>query len=117
EHLFAATSRGAALIKRIKADPSLRGCEITIVSHDGKPLTPKKNKEADTSASAPAEPAAPPPPPPATAPAPGARSAWHQTRPAIHHRQRDRSADRRQARQLDQSVRRRRAGRLADDPQ
>ncbi len=65
EHLFAATSRGAALIKRIKADPSLRGCEIKIVSHDGKPLTPKKNKkEADTSASAPAEPAAPPPPPP-----------------------------------------------------
>lgn len=35
EKLFAATSRGAALIKRIKADPTLRGCNIRIVSHDG----------------------------------------------------------------------------------
>jgi hypothetical protein len=46
EKLFAATSRGAALIKRIKADPSLSGCEIKIVSHDGKLLTAKKKKEA-----------------------------------------------------------------------
>jgi PilZ domain-containing protein len=45
EKLFASTSRGAALIKRIKADPSLVGCEIKIVSHDGTPLTPKKKKE------------------------------------------------------------------------
>jgi hypothetical protein len=45
EQLFAATSRGAALIKRIKADPSLGRCEITIVSHDGTPLTPKKKKD------------------------------------------------------------------------
>jgi hypothetical protein len=35
ERTFAATSRGAALINRIKADPSLTGCEIRIVSHDG----------------------------------------------------------------------------------
>lgn len=35
EKQFAATSRGAALIKRIKADPKLRGCEIRIVSHEG----------------------------------------------------------------------------------
>ena len=35
EKLFAASSRGAALIKRIKADPKLRTCEIRIVSHDG----------------------------------------------------------------------------------
>jgi hypothetical protein len=34
ERLFAATSRGAALINRIKADPSLSACEIRIVSHD-----------------------------------------------------------------------------------
>lgn len=34
ERLFAATSRGAALINRIKADPSLESCEIRIVSHD-----------------------------------------------------------------------------------
>ena len=44
ERLFSATSRGAALIKRIKADPSLAGCEIRIVSQDGKPLTAKKKK-------------------------------------------------------------------------
>jgi CHASE2 domain-containing sensor protein len=35
EKQFAATSRGAALIKRIKADPKLKKCEIRIVSHEG----------------------------------------------------------------------------------
>ena len=35
ETQFAATSRGAALIKRIKADPKLRKCEIRVVSHEG----------------------------------------------------------------------------------
>ena len=35
ERLFAATSRGAALITRIKADPALSAAEIRIVSHDG----------------------------------------------------------------------------------
>jgi hypothetical protein len=34
ERLFAATPRGAALINRIKADPSLTQSEIRIVSHD-----------------------------------------------------------------------------------
>ncbi len=34
ERLFAATSRGAAFINRIKADPALAGCEIRIVAHD-----------------------------------------------------------------------------------
>jgi hypothetical protein len=34
ERLFAATSRGAALVNRIKADPTLAGCEIRIVAHD-----------------------------------------------------------------------------------
>lgn len=34
EREFAATSRGTALINRIKADPSLTGCEIRIISHD-----------------------------------------------------------------------------------
>ena len=34
ERLFAAKSRGAALINRIKADPSLQACEIRIVAHD-----------------------------------------------------------------------------------
>jgi hypothetical protein len=35
ERLFAATSRGAALISRIRADPSLRNSKIRIVSRDG----------------------------------------------------------------------------------
>jgi hypothetical protein len=34
DRLFADTTRGAALINRIKADPSLGGCEIRIVEHD-----------------------------------------------------------------------------------
>ena len=62
ERLFAATSRGAALIKRIEADPSLTKCEIKIVSHDGKPLAPKKKKgdaAPDVEASVAVAPAAP----------------------------------------------------------
>jgi hypothetical protein len=54
ERLFAATSRGAALINRIKADPSLSGCEIRIVSNGGAEAAP---------------PSAPPPMPPASRPA------------------------------------------------
>jgi CheY-like chemotaxis protein len=38
EQEFAATSRGTALINRIKADPSLTECEIRIISHNGAPL-------------------------------------------------------------------------------
>src|SRR5262245_31237601 len=34
ERLFAATSRGAALINRIKADPHLTNAEIRVVSRD-----------------------------------------------------------------------------------
>jgi hypothetical protein len=34
ERAFAATTRGAALINRIKADPKLSTCEIRIVAHD-----------------------------------------------------------------------------------
>ena len=37
EKLFASTSRGTALINRIKADPSLAACEIRIVAHDSEP--------------------------------------------------------------------------------
>jgi len=55
DKVFAATSRGAALIKRIKADPALIGCEIKIVADDGKPLTAKKaKKDAPAAAAAPA---------------------------------------------------------------
>jgi hypothetical protein len=48
ERQFAATSRGAALIKRIKADPKLRKCEIRVVSHrDGnEDVTVAANSEA-----------------------------------------------------------------------
>jgi hypothetical protein len=42
ERTFAATSRGAALIKRIKADPALVRCEIKIVAHDGSQTSGKK---------------------------------------------------------------------------
>jgi hypothetical protein len=38
DRLFASTPRGAALINRIKADPTLAGCEIRIVSPDGDPV-------------------------------------------------------------------------------
>lgn len=34
ERLFAMTARGAALINRIKADPSLRETEIRVIAHD-----------------------------------------------------------------------------------
>ena len=34
ERLFAGTTRGLALINRIKADPALGACEIRIVAHD-----------------------------------------------------------------------------------
>jgi hypothetical protein len=37
EKIFAATSRGTALINRIKADPALSTCEIRIVTHDSEP--------------------------------------------------------------------------------
>jgi hypothetical protein len=36
EQQFAASSRGVALIKRIKADPKLRTCEVRVVSYDGR---------------------------------------------------------------------------------
>lgn len=58
ERLFAATSRGAALINRIKADPALSASEIRIVSHDGKysRVSPRRPEPA----AAPAPAAAPP---------------------------------------------------------
>jgi hypothetical protein len=37
ERTFATTSRGVALINRIKADPTLTACEVRIVPHDGVP--------------------------------------------------------------------------------
>lgn len=56
ERLFAATSRGAALINRIKADPSLASVEIHVVSHDGgySRVSPRRTPLAASPAAAPA---------------------------------------------------------------
>lgn len=72
ERTFAATSRGAALIKRIKADPALVRCEIKIVAHDGSQTAGKKKTDtaahAGASAAEAAVRAAAAPPTPAKAP-------------------------------------------------
>ena len=54
ERLFAATSRGAAFINRIKADPALASCEIRIVAHDSaySRVSPRRPGEAATTAPA-----------------------------------------------------------------
>lgn len=76
ERLFAATPRGAALINRIKADPSLSGLEVRVVSHTGDYVRTV------------ARPAAPTAAPAASAAAPVATEAppqpldWHGTRRA-----------------------------------
>jgi len=69
ERLFAATSRGAALINRIKSDPALAGCEIRIVAHDSNysRVSPRKPTDAAPAvavavAEAPAAPPAAPAP-------------------------------------------------------
>jgi hypothetical protein len=64
ERLFAATSRGAALINRIKADPALADSEIRIVAHDSNysRVSPRKPGEPSTVAvEEPARAAQPPP--------------------------------------------------------
>jgi hypothetical protein len=43
ESAFAATSRGAALISRIKADPSLARCEVRVVTHTVNPEVPPED--------------------------------------------------------------------------
>ena len=65
ERLFAATSRGAAFINRIKADPALAACEIRIVAHDSaySRVAPRRAGEPPPAA-APAAVAEPPRPAP-----------------------------------------------------
>ena len=64
ERMFASTSRGAAFINRIKADPALASCEIRIVSHDGDLSRVAARRPADTGgATAPAAVAEAPPAP------------------------------------------------------
>ena len=60
ERLFAATSRGAALINRIKADPDLAESEIRVVSVDGTYRVSPRRTPAAPPARPPAKPAAPP---------------------------------------------------------
>ena len=54
ERLFAATSRGAAFINRIKADPALASCEIRIVAHDSAYSRVSARRPGETAATAPA---------------------------------------------------------------
>ena len=65
ERLFAATSRGAAFINRIKADPALASCEIRIVAHDSAYSRVSPRRPGEGAATAPAAvveaPAAPAP--------------------------------------------------------
>ena len=61
ERLFATTSRGAALINRIKADPALADCEVRIVAHDSTYSRVSPRRPGDpTSPVAVEEPAEPP---------------------------------------------------------
>ena len=50
ERQFASTSRGAALINRIKADPALVTCELRIIAHDGGSSRVKTKRSAEASA-------------------------------------------------------------------
>lgn len=52
ERSFAATSRGAALVNRIKADPTLITCEIRIVAHDSGSSRQGRRAEASAHAAA-----------------------------------------------------------------
>jgi hypothetical protein len=56
EHAFAGTSRGTALVNRIKADPSLTTCEIRVVRRAVAPPAPPHTAATPTSAPAPGTP-------------------------------------------------------------
>jgi hypothetical protein len=58
ERLFAATSRGAAFINRIKADPALASCEIRIVAHDSAYSRVSPRRGGEPAATTPTAPAA-----------------------------------------------------------
>jgi hypothetical protein len=57
DRLFASTSRGAALINRIKADPKLDHCEIRVMAHDSDYLRITRHPH-DGKSSPPIQPAA-----------------------------------------------------------
>jgi hypothetical protein len=112
ERLFAATPRGAALINRIKSDPSLTHVEVRIVSHSGDYVRtvsrPAPVAPSDHVVAAAAQPAAPAPAGAATETELEARSLdWHGTRRAPRVRFRDGvdiQLDGNQARVVDMSV-------------
>jgi hypothetical protein len=52
ERTFSATSRGTALINRIKADPSLTACEIRIVNHDSGQTPSASSRSAEVGGTA-----------------------------------------------------------------
>jgi hypothetical protein len=57
EKQFADTSRGSALINRIEADPSLKGCEVRLVLHDGGDIMRRADDAAPEVSAPPASPA------------------------------------------------------------
>jgi hypothetical protein len=61
ERAFAGTPRGAALINRIKSDPSLLSCEVRVITNEDKYIgtAPRRSTEAGGSTSATAVAAAP----------------------------------------------------------
>ena len=63
ERQFAGTSRGVALVNRIKADPALITCEIRIVAHDSAYSRVSPRRPGEAAAAAPAAVVEPPPAP------------------------------------------------------
>lgn len=64
DRVFATTSRGMALVDRIKADPALDGIEIRIIAHDSgytRQVAGPTRRAGAATAVAPAAPAPPPP--------------------------------------------------------
>jgi CheY-like chemotaxis protein len=112
ERLFAATSRGAALINRLKNDPALADVQIRVLSHSGDysrvitrpahaqvsamggatiaepPPAPPPPKPEPAPAAAPIPPPAPKPAP-SSSPEPEPRLDWHGTRRSPRYRARD----------------------------
>lgn len=58
EHDFSSTSRGIALINRVKDDPGLSGCEVRVIAHDSALNRVASRRSPTASAVAVAEPAA-----------------------------------------------------------
>src|SRR5262245_7404201 len=86
ERLFAVTSRGAALINRIKSDPALASTEIRIVSHDGTYSRVSQRRAAANHSGQTSLPASDPAPAPAATETPAAGLDYRGTRRAVRFR-------------------------------